>query len=209
MFVAFLSVFACAAAKTGKPTVSHEGAADAKKHEPVAIAFVIDRSGSMAGVKLDAARRGVREAIAVLGEADRIAIIAYDLKADVVVQLEEAKANATRDKKLAEVSASGGTDFRPALQAARAQLAGATAAKRKLVVFLTDGESPFDDVKGFGETMTAAKITISTIGVPGNSDDELLKQIASKTGGRFHKLASADDLAKTIVEEAQYLVDAR
>jgi len=212
MFVALLIVLACGSCAAPRPVTEgplHQGAAaDVKWHDAVALAIIIDRSGSMGGAKLEAAKRAVRDAIAVLGDTDKIAIIAYDSKAEVVVPLEDANANAARDNRLAEVKAAGGTDFTPALQSAHAQLAGA-AVSRKLVVFMSDGESSSEGIEELEELMMAAKITVSTISLPDNGYDELLKQISDKTGGRFYKLAGADDLAKTIVEEAQQLVDGK
>ncbi len=67
---------------------------------PVNLAFVIDRSGSMGGEKIELAKAAVREAIATLTERDRFSVVAYDDRIEVVVEStnasDEARRNADR-----------------------------------------------------------------------------------------------------------------
>ena len=49
-----------------------------KKRPPVDVAFVLDRSGSMGGEKIELARDAILQGIAMLQPADRFAVVAYD-----------------------------------------------------------------------------------------------------------------------------------
>ena len=49
-----------------------------KKRPPVDVAFVLDRSGSMAGEKIELARDAILQGIAMLQPADRFAVVVYD-----------------------------------------------------------------------------------------------------------------------------------
>lgn len=50
-----------------------------KTERPAArVALVLDRSGSMAGRKIDMARKAVDHAIRLLGDRDHIALVCYD-----------------------------------------------------------------------------------------------------------------------------------
>ena len=61
--------------------------AEAGRAAPLDVAFVLDRSGSMQGDKLDLAKEGVDLAVARLRDADRAALIVYDDEVDTVQPL--------------------------------------------------------------------------------------------------------------------------
>ena len=67
------------------------------------LAFVIDRSGSMHGDKIDYARRAVALGIRSLREGDRFAVVAYDDAIELVART--AAALAPRQGKRAEAQA--------------------------------------------------------------------------------------------------------
>ena len=56
-----------------------------KDRIPVNLAFVLDRSGSMAGDKIEKAREAAVQGIRALWPEDRFAVVAYDNHVDVVV----------------------------------------------------------------------------------------------------------------------------
>src|SRR4051812_28072127 len=101
--------------------------------DPVNLAFVLDRSGSMSGQKLELAKRAVETAVDRLLPTDRFAIVCYDDQIDVVVEgtsaSREAKDNALQ--RLRSIAARGSTDLaggwlRGAEQVALATAGGAT-----------------------------------------------------------------------------------
>ena len=53
---------------------------------PVNLAFVLDRSGSMGGSKIELARLAIRDALARLDDRDRFALVAYDDVVEVVTE---------------------------------------------------------------------------------------------------------------------------
>ena len=57
----------------------------APKRAPVNVAFVLDRSGSMAGTKLALAKYAVERALTGLAPKDRFAIVTYDDHIETVV----------------------------------------------------------------------------------------------------------------------------
>lgn len=95
----------------------------------LAVAFVLDRSGSMEGV-LPAVTAVLLRARAFMSDEDRILAISFSN--DVTVHRDPAE--------LRQVRANGGTLIVPALDAARLALEPLSAA-RKHVVILTDGET--------------------------------------------------------------------
>ena len=68
-------------------TAATEDETESGRAAPLDVAFVLDRSGSMRGGKLDLAKEGVDLAVARLRDADRAALIVYDDEVDVVQPL--------------------------------------------------------------------------------------------------------------------------
>src|SRR6476659_2253249 len=78
-----------------------------KARTPVNVAFVIDRSGSMAGVPMLLARQAVMQALNGLQPRDRFSVVTYDDHVETVVTSRTAtpKAKETAQVRLAEVDA--------------------------------------------------------------------------------------------------------
>jgi Ca-activated chloride channel family protein len=70
---------------------------------------VLDRSGSMAGRKLDLAREGAIRAMRSLRTEDRASVVAYSSEAQVLIRSSVADAKRVAERRLLEIEAGGGT----------------------------------------------------------------------------------------------------
>lgn len=166
-----------------------------------AVVLVIDRSGSMQGPKLDAALRAAVAAGASLEKADRIAVVAFDSEAHLPVPLQKAgDAKALADG-VATIKAGGGTNVFTGIAKANEVLSG-TAAKRRHVIVLSDGEAPYDGIEELATQMHADGITISTVAVAG-ADMNLLELIAKAGGGRTYDVKDLDTLSQVFADETK------
>ena len=88
---------------------------------PVNLAFVLDRSGSMAGGKIEKAREAVIHGIRALRPEDRFAVVAYDDEVEIVVPstAATAEARAAAEQKVARIGDRGSTDLCAALSRSR------------------------------------------------------------------------------------------
>jgi hypothetical protein len=106
------------------------------------LGFIIDKSGSMAGDRIESVKRAVTAAIRMLPESAWFFVVAFDSSAQVVVP----EAQATGPNKdsaasaIARLVAGGGTAMSTGLSAARAIFERAPDAIRQ-AVFLTDGKN--------------------------------------------------------------------
>jgi Ca-activated chloride channel family protein len=179
-------------------------AATAERHrEPVNIAFVLDRSGSMGGRKIELARKAVEVAIDRLLPEDRFAVVAYDDRIDVVVEStpasREAKDGALR--RIRDIDARGSTNLgggwlKGAEQVALHQAAAGGGGVHR-VLLLTDGlanqgiTDPAELARHAGE-LRARGIGTSTFGV-GDFSDTLLQGMATPAAATsLHRAARAD-----------------
>jgi hypothetical protein len=124
-----------------------------------AIAFVIDRSGSMQDDgRIEAAKHAARVCINLLDEQTKFCVIAFNHEPRVLIPLshatEQNKERAHREIK--RLTADGGTVFSAALFAAREQLAQLDPGIR-YALFLTDGENDPKDHKYLGDVVNRCK----------------------------------------------------
>jgi Ca-activated chloride channel homolog len=165
----------------------------------IALALVIDRSGSMQGQKLEAAKESARVTAQVLEPTDMIAVVAFDSEAQVYVRPVRASAKMRISAEIARLQSGGGTNIYPGLREAFELLQGIDA-KVKHVIVLSDGEAPYDGIVDLVQDMRAARITVSCVGVAG-ADRNLLSIIADNGDGRLYMVEDLGNLPKIFMKE--------
>jgi hypothetical protein len=178
----------------------------------VAMAIVLDRSGSMAasvasGVrKMDLANEGTARAVELLGAQDAVSVIAVDSEPHVVVPMtgigKDREEISDRARRI--TSGGGGIYIYNGLRAGWEELQKADVGQRHLVLFAdaADSEQPGDYQNLIAE-MQAAGATISVIGLGSDSDSDawLLKDVALRGKGRIFFNADANTLPALFEQE--------
>jgi hypothetical protein len=106
------------------------------------VGFIVDKSGSMAGERIEAVKNAVIQAIEMLDERAWFFIVVFDSTAQLIVQ----RSQATLENKrlaalvLSNLTAGGGTAMSTGLRAALEIFQGAPDAIRE-AIFLTDGKN--------------------------------------------------------------------
>ena len=112
------------------------------KTSQLAVGFIIDKSGSMAGDRMEGVKRAVTQAIMMLDERAWFFVVVFDSTAQVIVR--EAQASPANKqgaaRAIAAISAGGGTAMSTGLAAALAIFQRAPDAIRE-AIFLTDGKN--------------------------------------------------------------------
>lgn len=157
----------------------------------VAIVLVIDRSGSMQGPKIEAAKESARATAEVLSRNDLVGVVAFDSVATTLVRLQRASNRTRISMDIARLTARGGTNILPALQEAHQMLQGANA-KVKHVILLSDGQASISGIAAEVQDMRANKITVSAVGI-GDADRTMLQIVADNGDGKVYV---TDDLAQ-------------
>lgn len=169
--------------------------------QPKDICFVLDTSGSMAGTKLEQAKKALRFCLANLNPDDRFELIRFATEAEsqfnALVPADKANI-AKAEAAVAAYKPIGGTAIGEALGKALS-LRKADEKRPYLVIFLTDGlptigetrEGPLvDEVKKLNTTSTR----IFSFGIGNDVNTHLLDRIASETKAISQYVSDKEDL---------------
>lgn len=174
---------------------------------PLDLSLVIDRSGSMSGEPLEAARESAARIVRGLRADDRVAIVAFDSSIEVVqplTQVSDREAIVTRIK---SIDARGSTDLFGGWEEGVKQLAPFTRKDRiARVILLSDGQANqglVNEQEIFARVTKAAGagITTSTVGLGHGFNESLMTGMATAGEGVANFGQTADDLDEAFEEQ--------
>jgi Ca-activated chloride channel homolog len=166
--------------------------------------FVIDHSGSMSDnvgsvTKQLAAMRGVMAAIPELNPMDEVGIMSFDSSPSWDLPFTPVGERARIQAAITGLSEGGGTDLSVAIEEMLRGFGEPGPTKRHAII-LTDGLTPTADFRGLANRLNAAGVTVSTIGIGEEVNEELLRNIADWCGGKYYR-ARLDQIPKVIDKE--------
>jgi Ca-activated chloride channel family protein len=170
------------------------------KRTPVNVAFVIDRSGSMAGMPLAQAREAAIMAANRLLPTDIASLVIFDHAADVLVPARPVTDPAAFTDQIRVVTARGSTAIHAGVLVGAAEVAKNKDARRlNRVVLLSDGQanigpSRAEDFAVLGRALLSQGISVSTIGLGLSYNEDLMLQLARSSDGNHAFARDPSDL---------------
>ena len=179
---------------------------EAPARRDVAMTIVLDTSGSMMGNKIADARRSVSAVVARMHPTDRVAIVAYNHAARVVLpMMSVAEARSILEGRVHTLQAGGGTDIPAGLTLGASLLANAPASLSRRMVLISDG------LDGSGQPLVTVQraivaranggTTTSALGVGVDYDERWLTTVADAGRGNYEFLAFGEQLAGFLSRE--------
>lgn len=156
----------------------------------LAMILVLDRSGSMAETqrgfsKLDLAKEAALGVLDLIEPRDLLGVIAFDSTAEWIVPVQPAANRLAFASSIASLSPQGGTNLAPAIEEALAAFTGIEAAVKHLII-LSDGRSSGGAFEALTARLRELGVTVSTVGIGSDADQELLEKISIWGGGRYY-----------------------
>ncbi|MCG8550447.1 MAG: VWA domain-containing protein [Desulfobacterales bacterium] len=173
----------------------------------VNIALVMDRSGSMGGTKIKMAKSAAMEALSRLGKDDVFSLVTYDTEVATLVPAQSVKETGSIIYAIKSIEAGGST----ALFGGVSQ--GAAEIRKNVegdyvhrVVLLSDGianvgPSNPSDLGRLGAGLFKENISVTTVGVGTDYNEDLMAQLAQKSDGNTYFAESGTDLPRIFAAE--------
>jgi Ca-activated chloride channel family protein len=165
---------------------------------PRDVVLVLDRSGSMAGWKMVAARRAAARIVDSLRSVDRFAVVAFDTVVETPPDLDGLLPATDRNRFravefLARLGARGGTEMLPALRRGLGFLAGGDD-RPAAVILVTDGQVANEDqiLSELDRVLHGARLF--TVGIDRAVNAGFLRRLATAGAGRCDLVESEDRL---------------
>jgi len=178
----------------------------------VAMALVLDRSGSMAagtgsgGTKMDMANEGAARSISLLSPMDAVTVLAVDSEPHTIVPLARVGENAGKmGSQVRRIQSAGGGIFvYTGLKAAWEELKKAPVGQRHIILFAdaADAEEP-GDYEALLEEVVKDGATVSVIGLGKDTDTDadFLRDVAARGQGRIFFNSDAAQLPALFAQE--------
>ncbi len=174
----------------------------------VHLCLVIDRSNSMRGARLAQARAAALDLAGHFGPEDRLAVVAFHNRAEVIWPLSPVGERHRLQMRLETLHAEGGTEIYQGLllgfqELFRARRTGV----HSHMILLTDGRTYGDEERclALADQAREAGIGISAFGIGEDWNDALLDEIAARSGGISGYIASPEEIRRRFLEHLEWL----
>jgi Ca-activated chloride channel homolog len=174
---------------------------------PVAFSLVMDRSGSMGGTPLAAAKRAAHTVVQNLRTGDLFSLVVFDDEAQTIIPLAPIASRQQARALIDGIEEGGGTNLTGGWMLGRDQLRGAPKDTPKRLLLLTDGQLNIGIVEPdkvrhvVADGLEAHGVRTSCLGFGNEYNEDLLVAVSQATGGAFYDANQADKLPAVFAAE--------
>jgi Ca-activated chloride channel family protein len=180
---------------------------DRERRTPVNVALVLDRSGSMQGERIAAAREAARMALARLGREDIVALVAYNHNVDVLQRAERLTSHERLASIIDGLQAGGTTALYAGVeQGGREVKEYLSDNKINRVILMSDGlanvgPSTPKELGELGRKLGSEGISVTTIGFGLEYNEDLMQRLAAASDGNHAFAEKPEDLLRIFNSE--------
>jgi Ca-activated chloride channel family protein len=191
-----------------KVGLTGEEAEAERERPPVNVAIVLDKSGSMqASGKIDEARKAAIMALDLLRPEDIVSVVTYDSTVNVLVPATKLSNREQLAETIRKIQPGGNTALFAGVSKGSDELRKfARREQISRIILLSDGlanvgPSAPGDLAELGESLRKEGISVSTVGLGLDFNEDLMTQLASRSDGNHYFAESARDLARIYERE--------
>ena len=176
--------------------------------KPMNLVFVIDKSGSMAGARMELVKKSLELLVDQMQQEDTLGIVTFDSNGHIMLEPTSAKQRWKLREVIRNLTTGGSTNAGEGLEMGYKMMETCFSKDRiNRLVLASDG------VANTGETDQArilqsvraqaeADVDLTTLGVGmGNHNDVFLEQLANKGDGSCHYIDDYDEAKRVLVEQ--------
>lgn len=173
---------------------------------PLNLAMVLDKSGSMEGEKIVSLRQAAENVIDMLDQEDYVSITAFSDRVFKVAPSQPAIDKASLKAAIGNIRDGGGTAMSGGMQQGLKELDKyLTDDRTNRMLLLTDGQTfgDEDECRELGANMGAKGIVIKALGLGEDWNEDLLDQVAEASGGNADFIETPDEINAFFEEAVQ------
>lgn len=180
------------------------------RRAPINVALVLDRSGSMTGPPLAAAKQAAARFVGFLGPDDRLSVVIFDDDVQTIFGPAAADDLAAGEA-IARVFPGGSTNLSGGWLKGREHVAARLVEGTNRVVLFTDGIAnagitAVPELVGLARGAAGARVTTSCFGFGPSFNEELLREMSAAGGGNWWYIETLDRMGPIFDEEIEGLV---
>lgn len=177
------------------------------KRRALNLSLVIDRSGSMAGAKIDYTRRAANMLVQNLSVNDTLSVVLYNDTVDTLLMPEKVQRKDIINQQISRITPSGATNLSGGwLQGCNLVAMNLQAAQTNRVILISDGlanrgVTETEKLLSFATQKFGEGISTTTMGLGDDFNEELLMQLANSGGGAYYYIDSPEVMPTILNEE--------
>ncbi len=179
--------------------------------EPVAFVLVLDRSGSMQGAPLEAAKKAAISVVRNLRPGDWFGMVIFDSDAQTLLPISDSRDQSITIRTIEGIEPGGATNLTGGGSLGRGLLSSAPSQCPKKILLLTDGMANVGIIEPdrieflAGQACERSNIRTSCLGFGDEYTEDLLRAMASASGGEQHDANNPEHLPKIFETELEGL----
>lgn len=188
-------------------------ASDPHKRRPLNISLVLDRSGSMAGNKLEYTRQAAQFLVQHLSENDILSVVVYNEQVSTLIPPSAVTEKDAINQRLNQIKASGMTNLSGGwLEGCKWVEEQVNDENINRVILMTDGlanrgVTHADQLIALAKQKRQGKIVTTTMGLGSDFNEDLLIAMADAGGGAFYFIESPEVTPTIFKEELRDLLN--
>lgn len=179
------------------------------ERKPLNVAIVLDRSGSMAGEKMERAKEAACAAIELMKTDDIVAVIAYDTEVETIVPATKLGDKKEMLDKIKKIEAGGTTALYEGTERGGEEVKKfLDKEKINRVILLSDGlanvgPSTPAEAGELGRKLGGEGICVTTLGLGDGYNEDLMLKLSQSSDGNHVYITKASNLVEVFDEEFQ------